>query len=169
MKLTTKARYAVMAMVDLAAFSNGAPITLAAIADRQEISLCYLEQLFARLRRAGLVTSVRGPGGGYRLARAPAAISIDEIVRAVNPPIRATRCDGGNGSACLSDNRRCQTHDLWQALGDQINLFLSSISLADVVGGRLAPARPCALRRRWQEDTFAELADEPRAESKMTV
>ena len=156
MKLTTKARYAVMAMADLAAFGHEAPITLAAIADRQDISQCYLEQLFVRLRRAGLVGSVRGPGGGYRLARDPEEISIEEIVRAVNPPIRATRCDGASGSGCLRDNRRCLTHDLWQALGDRITLFLRSISLADVVEGRLAPARPCALQCGRPRDGVAD-------------
>jgi len=158
-----------MAMVDLAACSDGVPIPLAAIADRQDISLCYLEQLFARLRRAGLVNSVRGPGGGYRLARAPATISINDIVRAVNPPIRATRCDGGPGSACLKDNRRCLTHDLWQALGDQINLFLDTVSLADVVEGRLAPARPCALRAELPERGLARAARGRHTEPKLTA
>lgn len=161
MKLTSKARYAVMAMVDLAAESDGAPITLATIAERQEISLAYLEQLFVRLRRAGLVVSVRGPGGGYLLAETPAAISIDRIVRAVAPPIRATRCGEPGPATCLKDSRRCMTHDLWQALGDHINLFLSAVSLADVVDGRLAPARPCALRSAGRTRALAEAAPAP--------
>lgn len=146
MKLTTRARYAVMAMVDLSASSHGAPVTLASIAERQEISLSYLEQIFARLRRAGLVCSVRGPGGGYLLGRDADAISINDVIGAVTRPIRATRCGDRSGPGCLQDRRRCMTHDLWDALGGQINRFLSSVTLADVVAGRLAEhPRPCAL------------------------
>ena len=146
MKLTTRARYAVMAMVDLTATSRGAPVTLSAIAERQDISLSYLEQIFARLRRAGLVNSVRGPGGGYRLARDAGRISINDVVTAVTQPIRATRCGELASSGCLRDRRRCMTHDLWDALGQEINRFLSSVSLADVVEGRFARCpTPCAL------------------------
>ena len=146
MKLTTRARYAVMAMVDLSASSRGRPVTLASIARRQQISLSYLEQIFARLRRAGLVCSVRGPGGGYRLAREPERISVNEVIGAVTRPIRATRCGDRGETGCLGDRRRCMTHDLWEALGEQINRFLSSVTLADVVEGRLAAAPPpCAM------------------------
>lgn len=169
MKLSTKARYAVMAMADIAAYGDGAPIPSAVIAGRQRISQSYLEQLFARLRRAGLVNSARGPGGGYLLTREAAAISINEIVRAVNPPIRATRCDGSLDSACLGDNRRCLTHDLWQALGDRINSFLSSVSLADVVEGRLVAPRPCALRVERQRDRPAMPERSHDDELKVTV
>ena len=146
MKLTTRARYAVMAMVDLTATSRGAPVTLAAIAERQDISLSYLEQIFARLRRAGLVNSVRGPGGGYRLAREAGRISVNDVVTAVTQPIRATRCGNLASHGCMRDRRRCMTHDLWDALGQEINHFLSSVNLADVVEGRLTHGpTPCAL------------------------
>ncbi len=141
MKLTTKARYAVMAMVDLAAATEGSPVALAAIAGRQQISLSYLEQLFAKLRRAGLVGSVRGPGGGYLLGAEGDRISVAEIVRAVDEPIRATRCAPAERAGCLADGRRCMTHDLWQGLGDQIDLFLGAVTLGDVVAGRPPIAR----------------------------
>ncbi|HSD34911.1 MAG TPA: Rrf2 family transcriptional regulator [Alphaproteobacteria bacterium] len=146
MKLSTKGRYAVMAMVDLACHYRGAPISLADIAQRQEISLSYLEQLFARLRRGGLVRSVRGPGGGYLPARPLDDTRISDIILAVDEPIRATRCPLGTGTGCKSDKSRCLTHDLWDELGNQIHLYLSSVSLADVCQrrvlgtARLAPA-----------------------------
>ncbi len=134
MKLSTKGRYAVMALVDLAAQDSSLPVTLADIADRQEISLSYLEQLFAKLRRGGLVKSVRGPGGGYLLARPAAETRISEIILAVDEPIRATRCTPGQPFGCRSNKSRCLTHDLWEELGNQIYLYLSSVTLADVVG-----------------------------------
>jgi Rrf2 family iron-sulfur cluster assembly transcriptional regulator len=132
--LTTKGRYAVMAMVDLArtGAEHGGPVVLADIARRQEISLSYLEQLFSKLRRSGLVTSVRGPGGGYRLARPARDMGIAEIVLAVDEPIRTTRCEGEPDDGCMSDRSRCLTHDLWEELGNQIYLFLDSVSLEDV-------------------------------------
>ena len=133
MKLTTKGRYAVMAMTDLARNSDGSPLTLAEIAARQDISLSYLEQLFAKLRRGALVRSVRGPGGGYLLARAAEAIRISDIVLAVDEPIRATRCQPGSPVSCQGVKGRCVTHDLWEELSNHIVLFLSSVSLADVV------------------------------------
>ena len=133
MKLTTKGRYAVMAMTDLARHSDGSPLTLAEIAARQDISLSYLEQLFAKLRRGGLVRSVRGPGGGYLLARSAEAIRISDIVLAVDEPIRATRCQPGSPVSCQGVKGRCMTHDLWEELSNHIVLFLSSVSLADVV------------------------------------
>ena len=133
MKLSTKGRYAVMAMVDLAMYSDNKPISLADIADRQEISLSYLEQLFAKLRRGGLVKSVRGPGGGYLLARLAGETRISDIILAVDEPIRATRCSPGQPFGCRSNKSRCMTHDLWEELGNQIYLYLSSVTVADVV------------------------------------
>ncbi len=137
MKLSTKGRYAVMAMVDLAMHSDNKPISLADIADRQEISLSYLEQLFAKLRRGGLVRSVRGPGGGYLLAREDVETRISDIILAVDEPIRATRCTPGQPFGCRINKSRCMTHDLWEELGNQIYLYLSSVTVADVVSKRI--------------------------------
>ena len=144
MRLSTKGRYAVMAMADLAGHENGGrAVTLADIARRQEISLSYLEQLFAKLRRQGLVKSVRGPGGGYRLIRPADEVRVADIILAVDEPIRATRCLPGS-KGCMTASIRCVTHDLWEELGQQIHVFLSSISLADVVQRRvLGRAQPC--------------------------
>jgi Rrf2 family iron-sulfur cluster assembly transcriptional regulator len=146
MRLSTKGRYAVMAMADLA--KNGArdgqerAVSLAEIATRQEISLSYLEQLFARLRRSGLVQSVRGPGGGYRLARSAADTAVADIVLAVDEPIRATRCAGqGSPKGCMIGGERCITHHLWEDLGREIHRYLASVSLQDVVERRTAPRR----------------------------
>jgi Rrf2 family iron-sulfur cluster assembly transcriptional regulator len=141
MRLSTKGRYAVMAMADLARREGEAEraVALADIATRQEISLSYLEQLFARLRRKGLVKSARGPGGGYRLARTAQDTTIAEIVHAVDEPLRATRCAEAKG--CMLKGERCLTHDLWENLGAQIETYLSSVSLADVIGGRLSGRR----------------------------
>jgi Rrf2 family transcriptional regulator, iron-sulfur cluster assembly transcription factor len=144
MRLSTRGRYAVMAMVELATRQQACgagqggperPVSLAEIAQAQQLSLAYLEQLFGHLRRGGLVASARGPGGGYRLARPAAAIAIAEVVEAVDEPIRATRCDEG-APGCLAGHR-CLTHDLWSELGEQIRLFLSHMTLADVVAGRV--------------------------------
>jgi len=149
MRLSTKGRYAVMAMADLAGHVPGQdnqikPVALADIAERQDISLSYLEQLFAKLRRGGLVTSVRGPGGGYRLSRASADLRIADIILAVDEPIAATRCKTGSTKGCTKTGARCVTHDLWEELGQQIHVFLSSVSLADVVEKRvLGRAKPC--------------------------
>ena len=137
MKLSTKGRYAVMAMVDLAAQNSERPIALAEIAERQDISLSYLEQLFAKLRRGGLVASVRGPGGGYRLARPAEETRIADIILAVDEPIRATRCTPGQPHGCRGSKSRCLTHDLWEELGSQIYLFLAAVSVADVVERRV--------------------------------
>lgn len=148
MRLSTKGRYAVMAMADLAG-NEGAnrPVSLAEIAQRQEISLSYLEQLFAKLRRGGLVRSVRGPGGGYRLSRPAADVRVADIILAVDEPIAATRCKSGSPKGCTGTTTRCVTHDLWEELGRQIHVFLSSVSLADVVEKRvLGRARPCGAR-----------------------
>ena len=137
MKLSTKGRYAVMAMVDLASNSRGKPVALADVASRQEISLSYLEQLFSKLRRGGVVKSVRGPGGGYLLARPEAETRVADIILAVDEPIQATRCTPGQPAGCHSNKSRCLTHDLWEELGNQIYLYLSSVSLADVVDKRV--------------------------------
>jgi len=144
MRLSTKGRYAVMAMVDLARRETEAAraVALADIASRQEISLSYLEQLFARLRRQGLVKSARGPGGGYRLAREASATSIADIVHAVDEPLRATRCTAGKG--CMTKGARCLTHDLWAEVGERIEDYLASVSLADVATGRLSSDRRAA-------------------------
>src|SRR5579871_605932 len=142
MRLSTKGRYAVMAMADLAGHSpdgnnQAKPVALADIAERQEISLSYLEQLFAKLRRGGLVKSVRGPGGGYRLSRPAAELRISDIIVAVDEPIAATRCESGSSKGCTATGARCVTHDLWEELGRQIHVFLSSVSLADVIEKRV--------------------------------
>ena len=130
MRLTTKGRFAVTAMVDLSMRQTRGPVTLAAISERQHISLSYLEQLFGKLRRARLVNSVRGPGGGYNLARPIAEITVADIISAVDEPIDATQCGGKEN--CL-DDRRCVTHDLWATLNEKMNDYLGSVSLADVV------------------------------------
>lgn len=137
MRLSTRGRYAVMAMVELAHHGNGKPISLADIAEREEISLAYLEQLFAKLRRAGLVKSVRGPGGGYLLAHSRDDTRIADIILAVDEPIRAVRCTPGSALGCRGDRSRCLTHDLWEELSNQIHLYLSSVSLGDVCEKRV--------------------------------
>jgi Rrf2 family iron-sulfur cluster assembly transcriptional regulator len=130
MRLTTKGRFAVTAMVDLSMRQTRGPVTLAAISERQHISLSYLEQLFGKLRRAKLVSSVRGPGGGYCLAKPTAEITVADIISAVDEPIDATQCGGKENCA---DDRRCITHDLWATLNEKMNDYLTSVSLADVV------------------------------------
>lgn len=130
MRLSTKGRYAVTAMMDLAIHENIRPVTLAEISKCQGISLSYLEQLFARLRKNELVEGVRGPGGGYRLARSPNTITVADIISAVDEKLDATRCFGKEN--CL-DGRRCLTHELWSELSDQIFAFLKGITLAQFV------------------------------------
>lgn len=132
MRLSTKGRYAVMAMADLAASGSGKPVALADIAERQEISLSYLEQLFGKLRKNGLVQSVRGPGGGYMLARDQGDIRVSDVILAVDEPITTTRCMPGGPTGCHQNKSRCLTHDLWHELGNQIYGFLSSVSLKDI-------------------------------------
>jgi Rrf2 family iron-sulfur cluster assembly transcriptional regulator len=136
-KLSTKGRYAVMAMVDLARQSRGGPVALADIALRQDISLSYLEQLFGKLRKGSQVKSVRGPGGGYLLARDASEMKISDIIMAVNEPMKVTRCASGSSRGCQPDSSRCLTHDLWSELGNQIYLYLSSVTLANVVDNRV--------------------------------
>ncbi len=153
MRLSTKGRYAVMAMVDLARNAADRPTALSDIAARQEISLSYLEQLFSRMRRAGLVKSVRGPGGGYMLTRPAMDVKISEIVVAVDEPLRVPRCSPETDRGCMSDGSRCVAHDLWEELGNQILDYLSSVSLDDVCHRRLGngaarlagtPSSPCS-------------------------
>lgn len=138
MRLTTKGRFAVTAMLDLAMHeakgtANAKPVTLAGISERQDISLSYLEQLFSRLRRQGLVKSIRGPGGGYNLAKDYAAISVAEIISAVDEQIDATQCGGHEN---CRDEGRCMTHDLWTALNSKILEYLAGVSLADMVASQ---------------------------------
>lgn len=159
MKLSTKGRYAVMAMVDLTRHSQEKPVSLADIAVRQEISLSYLEQLFSRLRRSGLVKSVRGPGGGYRLADTADRTRISDIILAVDEPIKVTRCEGAALDGCHADRSRCLTHDLWAELGNQIHRYLSSVSLADVVERRV-PSSQAMISTRTTAEAGAQLAAE---------
>lgn len=130
MKLTTKGRYAVTAMLDLALNNDSGPVTLADISARQGISLSYLEQLFSRLRKKGLVVSTRGPGGGYNLARAATSVAVGEVVDAVDEPVDATRC-GGAGNC--QNQQRCLTHDLWTELSEQIRDFLMRVTLGELM------------------------------------
>src|SRR4051794_13355816 len=130
MRLTTKGRFAVTAMVDLALRHGGGPVTLAEISDRQKISLSYLEQLFGKLRRRKLVESVRGPGGGYHLARDAAHVTVADIVRAVEEPLDSTQCGGREN---CHDNQRCMTHELWEELNTTVYGFLAGVTLAQLV------------------------------------
>jgi len=135
MRLTTKGQYAVSAMLDLASFQDKGPVTLAAISERQYISLSYLEQLFRRLRENGLVRSVRGPGGGYLLNRSAKEIFISEVITAVDEPIRTTLCI--EGTRGCRNGSRCAAHELWTALGHHIYRFLDVVSLDDVQNKRV--------------------------------
>lgn len=130
MKLTTKGRYAVTAMLDLALHDAHGSVTLADIAKRQEISLAYLEQLFAKLKRGGLVDSARGPGGGYRLRKPAGEITVAEVINAVDETVDTTRCGGQQN--CQGD-LRCLTHDLWTELNDHISTFLNGVTLGELV------------------------------------
>ena len=138
MKLSTKGRYAVMAMVDLAMRSSReTPVPLFEIAERQEISTPYLEQLFGKLRKSGLVKSIRGPGGGYVMAHSSANTRVADIIMAVDEPIRATRCSPGSPEGCKFDKSRCLTHDLWEELTIHIHTYLNSVSLKDILEKRI--------------------------------
>ena len=136
MRLTTKGRFAVTAMIDLALRQNNGPVTLAAISQRQQISLSYLEQLFGKLRRHELVESTRGPGGGYTLGRRANDITVADIISSVDEPIDATQCGGKEN--CNGEGGRCMTHELWSALNERMLEFLSSISLQKLVDEQLA-------------------------------
>lgn len=154
MRLTTKGRFAVTAMLDLAMNELAKPVTLAGISERQGISLSYLEQLFSRLRRQGLVVSVRGPGGGYRIAKAHDVISVSHIISAVDEEIDATQCGGREN---CHEEKRCMTHDLWSSLNVKIIEYLSGITLADLVRSQ-QQGKPILMqgRRIGQADSRSE-------------
>ena len=135
MRLTTKGRFAVTAMIDLAMRQNSGPVTLSGISQRQEISLSYLEQLFGKLRRHAIVESVRGPGGGYNLARAAELVTVAEIIIAVDDPLDSTQCGGKENchGATPANGSRCMTHDLWSTLNSKMVEYLDSVSLQDLV------------------------------------
>ena len=130
MKLTTKSRYAVTAMLDIASHNTGSPISLPEISHRQNISLSYLEQLFSRLKKSGLVDSIKGPGGGYVLSKDANEIVISEVIQAVDEDLETTAC---NGKSNCHNNHQCISHNLWQDLGTEINNFLSDITLKQVI------------------------------------
>lgn len=134
MMMTTKGRYAVMAMVDIAINSNGRPLALADISERQGITVAYLEQLFSKLKKAGLVSANKGPGGGYMLNKDKSEITVSEVIDAVDENIKMTRCisDG-----CMDKGAKCLTHDLWDGLGNHISSYLRDISLNDVCSGNI--------------------------------
>lgn len=149
MRLTTKGRFAVTAMLDLALNSTHGPVTLSGISGRQKISLSYLEQLFGKLRRRELVESVRGPGGGYNLARPATEVTVADIICAVEEPIDSTQCSGREN---CRDNERCMTHDLWEELNETVYGFLSTVKLSQLVEKQrtrpvavLRPAKPEAV------------------------
>ena len=149
MRLTTKGRYAVTAMLDLAFHSQKKPVTLTEIATRQTISLSYLEQLFSRLRKAGMVKGVRGPGGGYKLSRAATEINIADIITAVDEPIDSTKCEGKGD---CQDGQSCLTHDLWMGLSEQIRNYLKGISL-----GELLERRPISDVEERKDNSFEHI------------
>lgn len=133
MRLTTKGRYAVTAMLDIALHQQRGPVSVAEVAERQAISSAYLEQLFSKLKRAGLLRSVRGPGGGYELARVPGEVNVAHIIAAVGEGVDATRC---KGTADCQDGATCLTHELWTELSTRIDEFLSGVNLQDLVAQR---------------------------------
>ena len=154
MKLNTKGRYAVTAMFDVAIHQHQGPVSLSDISQRQGISLSYLEQLFSRIRRAGLVKSTRGPGGGYHLATSAGEIAIADIITAVDESVDATRCGGSEG---CDNHERCLTHELWEGLSAQIHVFLSGITLEDAISKQQVldtAARQDALRNNEQTIDF---------------
>ena len=144
MRLTTRGRYAVTAMLDLALHDQSGPVALSEIADRQGISLSYLEQLFSRLRKRGLVDGTRGPGGGYRLMKSVNLISVADVIDAVDETVDATKCGGQQN--CQGE-QRCLTHDLWAGLSTQIRNFLGNVSLHELVA-----QRSVQVIRQWQDD-----------------
>jgi Rrf2 family iron-sulfur cluster assembly transcriptional regulator len=158
MKLTSKGRYAVTAMLDLALHAEQGPVTLAGISERQGISLSYLEQLFTRLRKQGLVSSTRGPGGGYALSRSAHDIAVADVVSAVDESVDATRC-GGRGDC--QGGKRCLTHDLWAELSEQIYGFLSGITLGKLVDQ--GAARKAAREHEGEHGVSVSLAPASRA------
>ncbi|ORM67152.1 Fe-S cluster assembly transcriptional regulator IscR [Pantoea rwandensis] len=152
MRLTSKGRYAVTAMLDVALHSNEGPVPLADISERQGISLSYLEQLFSRLRKHGLVASVRGPGGGYLLGKASDAIAVGAVITAVDESVDATKCQGKEG---CQGGERCLTHVLWRDLSERISEFLNNITLAELVNNQeildVADRQNMADNRRFQQ------------------
>jgi Rrf2 family iron-sulfur cluster assembly transcriptional regulator len=138
MKLSTKGRYAVTALADIA-LQGGRLVSLGEIAERQDVSLAYLEQLFVKLRKAGLVESVRGPGGGYRLGLPADQVRIIDVMGAVDETVSAIRCEDGVESGCAGSRAKCLTHNLWERLSSHVHVFLSQTTIADVIGDRLNP------------------------------
>lgn len=147
MKLTTKGRFAVTAMIDLAMRQADGPVTLSGISERQKISLSYLEQLFGKLRRHQIVSSVRGPGGGYCLARPMESLSVADIIHAVDEPLDATSCGGKENCA---DDQRCMTHELWTRLNERMLEYLRSVSLAELVAQQHARSAGVAVVRDYR-------------------
>ena len=150
MKLTSKGRYAVTAMLDVALHSQQGPVSLYDISVRQEISLSYLEQLFSKLRKQALVESIRGPGGGYRLGKNANDIAVGEVIAAVNESIDATKC---NGKADCQGGEKCLTHNLWQDLSDRISNFLHSITLGELMAKQ--DIKTIATRQDGQQSSAA--------------
>ncbi len=160
MRLTTKGRFAVTAMIDLALNNASSPVTLADISERQKISLSYLEQLFGKLRRRSLVTSVRGPGGGYNLANATDQVSVADIIVAVDEPIDATQCGGKEN---CKDDKKCITHDLWTDLNKHIFDYLRAVKLSDLVAKQLKKSSDVAVMQMHDNRPNATKAKEPEA------
>ena len=160
MRLTTKGRFAVTAMIDLALNNGSGPVTLADISARQKISLSYLEQLFGKLRRRALVTSVRGPGGGYNLADATDQVSVADIITAVDEPIDATQCGGKEN---CKDDRKCITHDLWTDLNNHIFDYLRAVKLSELVAKQLKKSDDVAVMQIHDNRPIAAKAKEPAA------
>ena len=160
MRLTTKGRFAVTAMIDVAMQSTKGPATLAGVSERQKISLSYLEQLFGKLRRSGLVSSVRGPGGGYRLARSPEDVTVADVIVAVDEPLDATQCGGLEN---CRDDRRCMTHELWSSLNAHILTYLQSVTLAELVRQQQQKAEVVMLQDHRQPAAAAPAVRTPGA------
>jgi Rrf2 family iron-sulfur cluster assembly transcriptional regulator len=160
MRLTTKGRFAVTAMIDLALNNGSGPVTLADISERQKISLSYLEQLFGKLRRGALVTSVRGPGGGYNLAIPTDQVSVADIIVAVDEPIDATQCGGKEN---CKDDRKCITHDLWTDLNRHIFDYLRAVKLSELVAKQLKKSSEMAVMQIHDNRPTAAKAKEPAA------
>ncbi len=160
MRLTTKGRFAVTAMIDLAMNNGSGPVTLAHISERQKISLSYLEQLFGKLRRRALVTSVRGPGGGYNLANPTDQVSVADIIVAVDEPIDATQCGGKEN---CKDDQKCITHDLWTDLNGHIFDYLRAVKLSELVTKQLKKSSDVAVMQIHDNRPNAAKAKEPEA------
>ena len=160
MRLTTKGRFAVTAMIDLALNNGSGPVTLANISERQKISLSYLEQLFGKLRRRALVTSVRGPGGGYNLANPTDQVSVADIIIAVDEPIDATQCGGKEN---CKDDKKCITHDLWTDLNKHIFDYLRAVKLSELVAKQLKKSNDVAVMQMHDNRASATKAKEPAA------